>query len=166
MTIRQTTLADLDKVMAIYEFARQSMRASGNKTQWINGYPSLADITADIESGDSYVIEYGGDIAGVFSFIVGDDPSYKHIEGAWLNDSPYGTIHRIASDGKVKGIADACLDFCKERVSDIRIDTHADNVPMLRWIAKSGFIYCGIIHVADGSPRRAFQLCSMEKYVK
>lgn len=166
MTIRQTKLADIDKVMAIYEVARQSMRSSGNITQWINGYPSRADVTADIESGDSYVIEHCGDIAGVFSFIVGDEPTYRCIEGKWLNDLPYGTIHRIASGGKAKGIADACLDFCKERVSDIRIDTHADNVPMLRWIAKRGFIYCGVIHVADGSSRYAFQLGSVEECVE
>ncbi len=71
---------------------------------------------------------------------------------------PYETIHRIASAPGAKGLADIALDFCKTKGVNIRIDTHADNVPMLGWIAKHGFKYCGIIRVKDGSPRKAFQL--------
>ncbi len=38
-----------------------------------------------------------------FAFILGEDPTYQQIDGAWLNDQPYGTIHRIAGNGKIKG---------------------------------------------------------------
>lgn len=158
--IRRTELADLDEVMAVYERARQSMREAGNATQWVNGYPSRQLISSDIEAGHSYVLEeseHDRRIAGVFTFILGEDPTYARIEGRWPDNAPYGTIHRIASAGMVKGVADACLDFCLKRGVAIRIDTHADNIPMLHWIAKRGFTYCGIIHVADGTPRRAFQ---------
>ena len=157
-TFRRTLLSDLDAVMAVYEVARKSMRETGNLHQWINGYPSRRLIVADIEASNSYVVEYSGQIAGVFTFIVGEDPTYAKIEGKWLNDAPYGTIHRIASAGIVRGVADTCLDFCKRQGVSIRIDTHADNIPMLNWINKSGFTYCGIIYVEDGSPRKAFQL--------
>lgn len=155
--IRHTDLRDLDKVMDIYDFARKRMRESGNHTQWIDGYPSREVIATDVANGVSYVIESEGKIEGVFTFIIGDEPTYREIEGKWLNDRPYGTIHRIASAPGAKGVADDCLEFCKSSGVDIRIDTHADNTPMLGWIAKSGFIYCGIIHVSNGTPRRAFQ---------
>ena len=157
-TLRRTLLSDLNAVMAVYDVARRTMRKAGNLHQWINGYPSRELIVADIEASNSYVVECGGRIAGVFAFIVGEDPTYAKIEGKWLNDEPYGTIHRIASAGIVRGVADPCLDFCKRQGVSIRIDTHADNIPMLSWINKSGFTYCGIIYVEDGSPRKAFQL--------
>lgn len=76
------------------------------------------------------------------------------------DSKPYGTIHRIAAAPGGKGTADIALDFCRKAGVNIRIDTHEDNAPMLGWIAKRGFKYCGIIHVEDGTPRRAFQLTS------
>ncbi len=34
-------------------------------------------------------------------------------DGAWPDNSPYGTIHRIAGDGQVKGLLQLCVAFCK-----------------------------------------------------
>lgn len=157
-SIRPTITSDLDDVMKIYDHARKKMRASGNLTQWVNGYPSREIIAGDIASGNSYVILKENHIQGVFTFIVGEDPTYSVIEGAWPDNNPYGTIHRIASAPDTKGIGDACLEFCLHRGIGIRVDTHADNAPMLCWIKSRGFHYCGVIHIADGSPREAFQL--------
>lgn len=158
--VRPTVAEDLERVMEIYAFARERMAANGNPNQWINGYPAVADIMSDISSGVSYVVEISGIIAGVFTYIIGNDPTYDFIVGEWLNDRPYGTIHRIASAPGYKGIADICLDFCKSNGVDIRIDTHADNAPMLGWITSRGFSYCGIIYCHNGTPRKAFQLAS------
>lgn len=143
--------------MDIYDLARRRMRESGNQTQWIDGYPSREVIASDIADGNSYVVESDDHMEGVFTFIIGEEPTYRKIDGKWLNDRPYGTIHRIASASGAKGIADACLEFCKSKGVDIRIDTHADNAPMLGWIAKSGFTYCGVVYVSNGTPRKAFQ---------
>ncbi len=156
--IRQTRLSDLDTVMSIYDCARTRMITTGNPNQWIEGYPSCDIITADIQQGNSFVIETGNKITGVFTFIMGLDPTYEVIEGEWLNDKPYGTIHRLAAAPQAKGIADICLDFCKSKELDIRIDTHPDNVPMLNWIMSRSFTYCGIIYCHNGSRRKAFQL--------
>ena len=38
-----------------------------------------------------------------------------------------------------------------------RADTHADNKIMQHLLEKNGFTRCGVIHVADGSPRFAYQ---------
>lgn len=49
-------------------------------------------------------------IVGGFAFIIGREPNYAVIEnGAWHSDQPYGTIHRIASNGQTKGIAEPAL---------------------------------------------------------
>lgn len=160
--VRVATNEDLEAMMPIYEYAREWMAQNDNPNQWINGYPSREVISQDISKGVSHVIESDGKVVGVFSFITGEDPTYKIIEGEWLNDKPYGTIHRIAAAQGVKGVADVCLDFCRAICMnggmDIRIDTYKDNAPMQGWIATRGFKYCGIIYIANGTPRRAFQL--------
>ena len=48
--------------------------------------------------------------------------------------------------------------FARERINHIRIDTHEDNKIMQRAIARQGFSRCGIIHLANGSPRIAYAL--------
>ena len=158
MKVRQSTPADIDAIMQIYDHARSFMRSYGNTCQWVNGYPSRDIILNDIRAGNSYLIEHNGSAAGVFTFISGNDPTYSEIEGEWLNDNPYGTIHRIAAAAGAKGIADVALDFCKRNNMYILIYTHEDNIPMLAWINKGGFKHCGIIHISDGTPRMAFQL--------
>ena len=159
-TIRHTEERDLEYIMSIYDYARLRMRKSGNVSQWVNGYPSRETIIKDMDNGNSYVIESEKGIIGVFTFIIGEEPNYSEIDGEWPDNNPYGTIHRIASASGTKGIADIALDFCRKIGVNIRVDTHADNTPMLGWIAKRGFKYCGIIHVEDGTPRKAFQLNS------
>lgn len=93
----KTRIEDLDEAIRIYDFARVRMTEGGNPNQWTDGYPSRDVIAEDIESGNSYKIVIDGRIAGVFTFIIGDDPTYEVIEGGWLNDNPYGAIHRIAA---------------------------------------------------------------------
>lgn len=140
------------------------MRSQGNLTQWPETYPSKEILERDISAHRSYVIESDGEIVGTFVMAIGSEPTYEVIEeGAWIDDSPYATIHRIASNGKVSGIADAALDFIKKYIvtlglCTVRIDTHADNRKMRDWINRSGFKYCGVIHLKDGAPRIAFQL--------
>ena len=41
-----------------------------------------------------------------FYYAFENDVTYTTIyDGNWLNDAPYGVVHRIASDGTVKGAA-------------------------------------------------------------
>lgn len=156
--IHKSVLADIDDIMAVYDTARMFMRSCGNMSQWPVGYPSPGTIHADIALGRHFTMRHDGLIAGVFTFAIGHDPTYADIDGQWISDSPYGTIHRLASARLQPGVADACLEFCRSFGLDIRIDTHADNHPMLSWIQTRGFVRCGIIRVADGSPRTAFLL--------
>jgi len=159
MEIRATQEKDLPLVMEAYCYARAFMRANGNVTQWIDGYPSEALIRQEMEAGHSFVCtDERGDILGTFCFILGEDPTYRQIyEGAWLNDKPYGVIHRLATNGRQKGVSEACLRWCFERWRNIRADTHQDNKVMQHILEKHGFRRCGIIYVKDGTERIAYQ---------
>ena len=162
MKIRKAFIQDIEVIMRIYEEARAFMRSIGNGSQWGDRFPLRETIVANIENGDLYVCVEGQDeteeILGVFYFKQEIEPTYWKIEGGyWLNDEPYGVVHRIAGARKAKGIGSFCLDWCEKQSANIRIDTHRNNSVMLKVLEKAGYTYCGIIHVSDGSERLAFQ---------
>ena len=156
--IRLALPDDLEAIMPIFDAARSFMAATGNPNQWISGYPQRELILREIQEQHCYVCLSAGRIVATFCFIVGEDPTYRHIDdGAWLDDSPYAVLHRLASDGSVAGIADQCLAWCFRHTSNLRVDTHHDNRVLQHILRKHGFHYCGIIYVANGTPRLAFQ---------
>lgn len=158
MTIRSSILSDIPRLQEVFAVARQFMRATGNPNQWAESYPSVDQLTADIERGDSFVCIHDGRIVATFVLRGGIDPTYAIIyDGAWKNENPYATIHRIASTGEVKGIFDVVMNFALRTYGTIRIDTHRDNVVMRRLVERKGFEYCGIIHCWNGDERLAFQ---------
>lgn len=155
--IRHAEIKDLDVIMKIYESAKKYMNETGNPNQWNDGYPEREILINDMEKKQCFVYEENDVVHGVFVFIIGEDPTYNIIEdGEWLNDEPYGTIHRIASDGKCRGVFSKCMQFCTGKIDNIRIDTHHDNVIMQTLVEKQGFIKCGIIYVRNHSPRIAY----------
>ena len=156
--VRNATWEDLPRIEELYANARRFMAETGNPNQWGNTTPVTSLLEDDISKGYLHVMVSNGIIHGVFYFYIGIDPTYGEIEdGSWTSDTPYGTIHRIAGDGSGGTLATA-VAFAKERINHIRIDTHEDNKIMQRCIAREGFTRCGIIHLANGSPRIAYAL--------
>lgn len=155
--VRNASMADLPRIEEIYAHARAFMAETGNPNQWGKTNPPTSQLVQDIGEGKLYVIESGG-IHGVFYFSLGEDPTYTVIEeGSWGSDAPYGTIHRIAGDGS-GGIVGTAVEFAKRIISHIRIDTHHDNRVMQHVLEKQGFLRRGIIHIADGSARIAYEM--------
>lgn len=156
--IRLAEPDDLPAIEKIYEAARAFMRANGNPHQWgESGYPERELLEEDIQMRRLYVADENGVPHGVFAFMLGDDPTYAVIEnGHWPNDRPYGTIHRIASDGQMKGLLQKALALALTKTNEVRADTHKDNKPMQHVLAKHGFIRCGIIYLENGDPRIAY----------
>ena len=153
-------------MLELYAGARAFMAAHGNPNQWgPTNWPPEALLRRDIASGHSYVCVHEGRVVGTFYFIQGKDiePTYVRIEdGAWLDDSPYGVVHRIAGDGSVKGIGAFCIDWAYEQCGHLRIDTHGDNTVMQRLVTRLGFVHCGTIHVEeDDYPRLAYEKSPM-----
>jgi len=157
MTIRKTKHSDIEKVMQIYAFAQSFMIQTGNPEQWWTVHPPEKLIKSDIERGLSYVCVNAQEIVAVFYFNIEIDPTYGKIDGSWLNDDEYGIVHRIASNRSVKGAGEHCMKWCFDQCCNLRIDTHADNVPMKKLLEKLGYTYCGIIWIENGDERLAYQ---------
>lgn len=158
MYIRKATMEDLPEILAIYETARGFMSRTGNPTQWKDGYPRRELVCEDIRQECCYVWEDGKEIEGVFYFSGEADPSYRVIEeGSWLNEEPYGVIHRVASRGSRRGLLAACVSWGQARCRNLRMDTHQDNYVMQKALEKCGFVRCGTVHVEDGTARIAYQ---------
>ena len=155
--VRKAEFGDLPRILEIYEYARNFMAATGNPNQWGKTNPPRETLEADITQRNLHVVEENGEIIGVFFFWVGEDPTYRTIYGGkWGSEEPYGTIHRIASCGR-GGVFSACLAYCLNITRHLRIDTHHDNKVMQHVVEKYGFSRRGIIYIADGSPRIAYE---------
>ena len=159
MLIRNATVSDLPVIMTVLEAAKGIMRSSGNLHQWVDGYPSEHVIQDDIASGHGKVVTRDGSVVGYFAFIPSPEPTYSLIEGGeWLDDSmPYHVIHRIGSLPGEHGVMAAIMDYAFANDPNIRIDTHRDNAIMQHCITSHSFSYCGIIYLASGDERLAYQ---------
>lgn len=166
LILRPTCEGDLPEVMRIIADAQADFRARGID-QWQNGYPNEQSIRGDIERGESYVVTRGEQIVATAMITFAPDPNYAVIyNGEWLLAAPksYATIHRISVDlaERGQGIAEWIVGqterMCRKRGADsLRIDTHRDNRSMQRVAEKNGMTLCGIIHLADGAERLAYE---------
>lgn len=158
MIIRKAKHEDIPQMLNIFAIARRFMVETGNPNQWAATYPSVQQLTDDINSGDSYICIENGNMVATFVLRGGNDPTYDIIyNGEWKNNNPYATIHRIASNGEIKGIFNKAMEYALQHYETIRIDTHSDNKVMQNAINKAGFQYCGIIHCWNGDERLAYQ---------
>ena len=142
LLIRHAVPEDFPAILAIYARARAFMKAHGNPRQWNDTWPPETLLREDIRLGRMYVAVAADEIAAVFVYIQGVDidPSYRLIEnGAWGNPGEY------------------CLNWAFAQCHHLRVDTHADNLPMQRLLGKLGFTQRGIIYVReDHDPRLAY----------
>ena len=129
-----------------------------NLDQWQKGYPSREIWENDIKAQQAWVALEGDLVLGVFAFQTTPDPSYGEIDGKWLSDTPYASMHRVCvSDrSKGKGVAGEMFRFGFEMAQakgfrSMRIDTHPGNLPMKRALTKAGFVYCGQIILKGGA---------------
>ena len=157
--IRAAAEEDVPCILAVIAEAKVIMRSSGNLHQWSDSYPSASVIQEDIGRGVAFVVTEGSSIVAYFAFIPSPDPTYSYIEGgSWLEDGlPYHVIHRIASTRTSHCVFRSIMDWCFARDPNIRIDTHRDNRIMQHCILDYGFSYRGIIYLANGEERLAYQ---------
>lgn len=157
--IRLAEEHDLPAILEIYRKARIYMADNGNASQWGDTYPPIAVVQDDIAKKQLYVITTeNAVIHAVFAFLPGKEPDYDRIEdGHWISDSDYRAVHRVASDGILRGVVRQCMDYCKSQCGHLRIDTHQDNLVMQHQLEKNNFHRRGIIYLADGSSRIAYE---------
>lgn len=164
--IRRATLQDMPALLALYANARVFMASKGNPNQWHSGYPWPDLLQQDIAKEQLYVCECAGKVEGAFVLAFGDDPTYqKIVNGDWLNHRPYGTLHRIASSGHVRGLTDDIVRWSFAQIRNLRADTHELNLPMQKALERNGFVACGQIWAEDGTPRIAYHKVEKEERI-
>ena len=152
-------MTDVDRIMQVLDAAKQVMREAGNVNQWINGYPTVEAVMADVDCHAGMVVEDDGVVVAYFAFLPSPEPTYAAIyNGQWLDDTrPYHVVHRIGAVPDAGGIFSSVMDYCFGIDPVMRIDTHRDNTIMQHLLLKHGFTYCGIIYLANGDERLAYQ---------
>lgn len=166
MQFRKAVRADLYAIMNIIKQAQSALFVQG-VNQWQDGYPNHEVISLDIAAGSAYVCVIDGLVAAFFVISYDEETAYDDIyDGQWLSLDEYAVLHRIAvaEHHKGRGLATEIICFAEQSCLDrgihsIKIDTHRDNKPMQRLLAKNDFRYCGIIYLTDGQARIAFEKC-------
>ncbi len=162
LLFRQAVQTDIPAIWGILQQSIERRRIDGSD-QWQDGYPNLSTVENDVQNGNNYVLIGEEKIIATAALIFNYEPTYDVIDGAWLTNGDFLVVHRIGVSDEVlgKGFAKKFLgliaDFAKEnQIYSIKIDTHFDNVAMLKILEKLGYTYCGEIRVRDGK-RKAFE---------
>jgi len=166
MKLLSSSNNDLDAIMKTVGQA-QSYLASLNIDQWQDGYPQQEIIEKDITNQESYIVKNEKkEILGTAMFTLKPEPTYSTIEGSWLTkeNAIYGVIHRMAVGDKYRnhGVAKFIFSQCEQKLKEqniqsMRIDTHEQNKGMQGLLKNLGYIYCGVIYLANGDKRLAFE---------
>ena len=162
MELRKAAQNEAEICYQCIEDARAYHKSLGFE-QWHPDYPTLQTILDDISDGTGYVFVSDAGVIGCACIIIGDEPAYHVIDGAWKTDRPYAVVHRMAFSKSARGgglskeafhlIKDLCA---REQIDAIRVDTQAENAVMQHILAREGFQYCGLIQF-DGGPKLAYE---------
>ena len=167
LRFRKGSESDLERIMEFVTDAQNWFRKQ-NIDQWQDGYPTRGIISSDISNNENYIVELNGVAIATFVISFAGEPTYNEIKGkGWLNENRYAVVHRIAvaDECRRKGIAREILHYAEELsieqgITDIRIDTHRDNIAMRSLLKKLGYTHCGRITLTSGAFREAFHKIS------
>ena len=155
-------------IINIINDAKAYLKKQGSR-QWNlpDGYPNESTIVNDIKRKECYIYIEDNIIIGSMVIMEAIDENYNEINGKWLNDCPYVSIHRIAvrNDYHNKQIGFKMLKLAENIIKDkgiysIKIDTHIKNNPMIKTIEKLDYSYCGVITLKrskEDNLRNAYQ---------
>ncbi len=94
--IRLAKFTDISFILEIIKDAVNFLKEH-NIPQWQNNYPNEDVIKADINRQTLYLYWLDNKAIGMINIALAKDPQYDLIyQGAWLNNLPYATIHRLA----------------------------------------------------------------------
>lgn len=162
MVLRQIRPEEVAAAYQCIEDAR-AYHSSFGFVQWHPGYPTLQTIEDDGKAGNGYVFADGDTVCGYCCIIIGDEPAYRVIDGAWKTDRPYAVVHRMAfsQQSRSKGLSTRAFalirEFCAARGIDaIRVDTQDENKVMQHVLEREGFAYCGLV-TFDGGLKLSYE---------
>lgn len=151
--LKLANLSNIDEIMQIISDAKLYLKKQGLK-QWnlADGYPNKSDLINDINQNECYIYLIDNTIVGVMVIMETPDENYNEIDGKWLTNQKYASIHRIAVKMNYhhKQIGSKMLlaaeDIIKNKnITSIKVDTHKLNIPMIKTLENLNYTYCGII---------------------
>lgn len=162
MKLRRAEKHEAETCYQCIEDARAYHRSLGF-VQWHPDYPTLKTIEDDIAEGTGYVFVNGSTIIGYCCIIIGDEPAYHVIDGAWKTERPYAVVHRMAFRAMARGggLSKEAISLIKkhctyEGITAIRVDTQNENKVMQHILDREGFVYCRLV-TFDGGPKLAYE---------
>lgn len=164
MRFRKASKKDIENIMDIIRQGQEYLKKQG-VPQWQNNYPNRETIESDIYNGYAYLVEDNLKLVGTVAVSFDGELTYDEIyQGQWLSHDDYCVVHRMAIHKESRGMGVApflmsCIEsLCKEKnINSIKVDTHRNNIPMQQFLKKIDFQYCGIIYLADGDERLAYE---------
>lgn len=166
MKIDHAQSQDLPSIMNIIKDAQRYLAAL-NIDQWQDGYPDQVQLENDIINQESYVITNDKNkIMATVMFTTRKESTYQNIDGAWVisESLPYGVIHRlaVADEFRSMGLAKFAFDYFEKQlitlgITNLKIDTHPDNLGMQKLIKNRAYQYCGVITLESKAIRFAFE---------
>ena len=163
--IKETKVEYLSVIMRIINMTKEVFAEEG-VDQWQKGYPKRDIFLQDIMKNESYTIFDEDCIIGTFMLSKDIEPTYKEIhQGHWLNSDKYAVIHRFTIDPATRRQGLGIKTFQKietmlsidDSIKSIRVDTHQDNLGMPALLEQAGYKYLGIIYLASGDKRLAYE---------
>lgn len=151
MILRLALIEEAGACYQCIEDAREYHKSLGFE-MWHPHYPTEDTIIEDIKAKRGYVFCDEEGMIGYVCIIIGDDPAYHSIDGAWATDRAYVAVRRMAFNMQSRGkhlskeafslIRKFCID---NKIYAIRVDTHSENKVAQHILIRENFKYCGII---------------------
>ena len=155
--IRFANYNDAYKIASIYEDAKELFSELGY-FQWKGEYPNINNAMHDINNNQILIIENDNDIISTLTIMYEIDHNYDNIDGKWLNNNRYVSIHRNCTNkkyyhqGYMKRLFIEAEHVIKSKgINNIRIDTHKNNIYMQNLLKSLGYKECGIITLLNRS---------------
>ncbi len=172
LIFRKALPQDLNEMHLIIMQAQEFLHEQG-LSQWQNGYPNADTLKADIEEGRAFLLLSQNEIVATTALVFGAEPTYANIhDGEWASTDPYITLHRFAvkAQHRGSGLATHLLLYAeahalKAGVHIARIDTHPQNTPMKRLLAKNNYTHRGTIYLDSGHTQAGKRL-AYDKHLK
>jgi RimJ/RimL family protein N-acetyltransferase len=151
-------------IMASIDACRLQL-ATHESGQWQGSEPSLKTITEDIDKNRYYLLHVNGQPVGGTAILT-DEPAYNTLlSGAWLNQEAYLVLHRFFISPLFQRqhygqyllmSVETLMRKPPFKVHNIRIDTHALNLPMRRLLKRMAYNLCGEVELPNAGQRLVY----------
>lgn len=154
MKIELARLEELDALHGIVRAAVRHMDEQGI-SQWDEVYPSRSVLKKDIDRQQMYILEAGGQEAGIMVLNEEQSPEYTEID--WKYAGRALVIHRltVAPGFQRRGLATRLMDFAEEFAFTegydcIRLDAFTGNPAAFGLYERRGYRKAGVVRFRKG----------------